>query len=84
MSEARFVIYATGECSFCKRAIDLLKMKKRNFDVRFMENMTSGGVELLKRIHPTVPIIFYDYGTDDPGPRFIGGYTELLKELSAA
>lgn len=71
-----FTIYGRSYCSFCKKAVQLVKRKQFNYNYINLDNNE------IKKVHgknvpssfKTIPIIFKNN-------TFIGGYTELLNYI---
>lgn len=77
----KFQAIVLTECSFCKKAVNLLKKEKKQFSVLVLDH----DEEMLANVksntnHPTVPIII---GMMENGQQvLIGGFTELEKFLT--
>ncbi len=71
-----FIVIGRESCSFCRAAIDLLKLKKKSYEFHDINSINKKGELWSKKpkSHTTVPIIFYE-------GIFIGGFTELSQML---
>ena len=79
---SKYKIIVRHDCGFCTKAIAELLSRKQNIQVIDVTDDAS-----LREAHslknnnwPTVPMI--SHCDDDGGERFIGGYTDLMNELS--
>jgi len=71
-----YIVIGRDSCSFCKAAIDLLKLKKKSYEFIDINTINKKSELWLKKpsTHVTVPVIFYH-------EIFIGGFTELSNML---
>ena len=72
----RYILFTKETCSFCVKAIDLLKQNNLPHSVVSFEPGQEEVLSEIKKAHDwkTVPMIFYREGQDI---KFIGGFTDL-------
>ncbi len=70
----QWTIYGTESCSYCTKAKDLLKSKKKSYVYIDVNDYVDGRKTLIAMTkgHKTVPAIYMK-------DQFIGGYTDLCK-----
>ncbi len=81
-----YIVFYTKDCSYCNRAIRLLRRKHLRFKKYNIDGIRGGRTRLFTTLntyarmikfdstHKTVPLIFID-------GRFLGGYTELYHSI---
>jgi glutaredoxin len=71
-------LYIKTDCGFCKKAIDLLIQKEKEFAITTLDHSATLE-EYIKSAfsHGTVPIVLLSNTKEDAEDEFIGGYTEL-------
>ena len=76
-----YIVFVKPSCPYCVKAINLLEEKGKKYKV---VNFAEGQGEVLREVKnaldwQTVPLIFFrKNNTMD----FVGGYTDLLKQVS--
>ena len=73
-----FLIYGTESCTFCKKAVNLIKMYNLPFSYRQVQNKAELQEECGED-KTTVPQIYYF--PEDNEPQYVGGYDELEEFL---
>ena len=71
----RSIIYGKAKCPFCQMAKEELSLRGIPFDYVDLEELGKSAAEVTGRKVKTVPQIYID-------GRYVGGYDDLLKELS--
>jgi|10_taG_2_1085330.scaffolds.fasta_scaffold02458_9 glutaredoxin len=75
-----FEIYAWASCSWCARAVNLLKQNGLEFSLTLMDNSATKHHEMKKATGwETVPIVIEHSLNKDP--ELIGGFTDLVEHL---
>lgn len=79
---SKYKIIIKEDCNFCTKAIAELLSRKQNIQViDVTDDAPLREAHSLKNNNwPTVPMI--SHCDEDGGERFIGGYTDLMNELS--
>jgi len=71
----RSIIYGKAKCPFCQMAKEELSLRGIPFDYVDLEELGKSAAEVTGRKVKTVPQIYID-------GRYVGGYDDLIKELS--
>ena len=76
----RYILFVKEECPYCRMALQLLEEKNLNYKSIAFETDQETVLQEIKDAHDwtTVPMIFHRNGSLI---KFIGGYTDLSKEL---
>lgn len=69
-----FIIYGHDQCKYCKKAMDLLRIKGREYEYRDIHSFPSSKELFEKNGFTTVPQIYH-------GNHYVGGYMQLEKYL---
>lgn len=82
---AKFYLYGTTKCDYCKKAIDILSKKGHKVAIYYIDQDKGKLQEFRKRLPDatTVPQIFMQHqtGLKDSPVDHIGGYDQLLAFL---
>jgi len=76
----RYILFVKEGCPYCTMAVQLMEEKKLNYRSIVFEPDQEIVLQEIKDVYDwsTVPMIFYKNGSLT---KFIGGYTDLLKEF---
>lgn len=76
--EGRFILFTRPHCSFCTKAIELLDIGKKRYNVVNFEKEQQEALDDIKTAYEwgTVPMVFYRV---ENTISFIGGYTDLIE-----
>ncbi len=76
----KYILFVKDECPFCVKAVQLLEKKSLDYKIVSFEPDQERLLQEIKSAHDwkTVPMVFYRNGSLI---KFIGGYTDLCKEL---
>tara|TARA_R110000824_G_scaffold176557_1_gene355578 strand:+ start:2439 stop:2681 length:243 start_codon:yes stop_codon:yes gene_type:complete len=76
----KYIVFCKPSCPYCVQAVKLLEDKNKNFKiVNFNDDQSQVLQEIKTALEwPTVPIIF---SKDESVLNFVGGYTDLIKQI---